>query len=290
MPDGGQLRQWELAVGSRQTGEGMVQIGQRLRGGIGQVNLRGMGPRRNLGPISARGAAAKCSAPVDGGPVTLGEGFEPPPVADRFDDGGVVQGLLCPEDRARVDPRRDQDRRDAHAQTVESETLRTGHLGTTSGRDRRRGSDVVITTPVLIVGHNQQRAFPEGTLAHRLIDLMYQILTRQHAVGWVLVIVGDQEARLDERVGREFTGGRVFEKMLSNERFSSIKTTIWSIRSRALSMACIDARFQSPVRAPHPEHTVTLRSTASNRTPLEMAQSPTYPKPFKYRASWRRRG
>ena len=106
------------------------------------------------------------------------------------------------KDRSRLDIGRDEYCRHADAQRVEQEAIFT-RRATGIWRDRRRGGSMIEKSAMLVVNHDHQDAWPEGTTANSLVDRGDQVFAeadiarRMLVVGRVSIVVADY-FRLDE--------------------------------------------------------------------------------------------
>lgn len=84
--------------------------------------------------------------------------------------------------------------------------------------DSSGGRNVVEETTSLIVGQEEERFFPLGTVAHSLVDLLDENLTvRDIAVGVHRVGVGATARRVEVRQLRELTQVSILEEVLNGD-------------------------------------------------------------------------
>jgi hypothetical protein len=107
------------------------------------------------------------------------------PQQNRLDDRGVIeQGARY---RARLQPRRDDDRWHAHTVPAEHRGLIVSGLG---------GRHVIVEAAIFVVDHDQQRTVPLGAGRERVVDGENEVLAVCD-VGWWMVVVDGEAERVE---------------------------------------------------------------------------------------------
>ncbi len=164
----------------------LLNVRRSSDGGIGPCRRRDADSLERI--VGARGAQGEDVAHVGGSRVPRRERRKSPTCLHGLQDGGVVQrnGPRGSEDGTGRNEGRHEHGGHANPEPgeVETELARTGVRRHGPGR----GSHMVVTPAVLVVGHDEKCLVPVRTVPERVIDVVNQLLAQGDVVVGMLTV------------------------------------------------------------------------------------------------------